>query len=119
MQITTNSACIMIYICHSSVDVVILYCTRLITLIIFATIIKHGHIDPSQFVGMQFTLEDRIIDVSSQESKDLWFCPPDWVPLTSHARDLFRAKDWIAASCYDIFIILHSYTHFKNSQQCY
>ncbi|KXJ05818.1 Cytoskeleton-associated protein 5 [Exaiptasia diaphana] len=45
-------------------------------------------IDPLQFMGMQLQLEDKTIDSSSQEDKNLLFCPPDEAVLTSHARGL-------------------------------
>ncbi|KXJ30219.1 hypothetical protein AC249_AIPGENE13122 [Exaiptasia diaphana] len=45
-------------------------------------------IDPLQFMGMRLQLEDKTIDFSSQEDKNLLFCPPDEAALTSHARGL-------------------------------
>ncbi|KXJ11170.1 hypothetical protein AC249_AIPGENE11749, partial [Exaiptasia diaphana] len=43
---------------------------------------------PLQFMGMQLQLEDKTIDASSQEDKNLLFCPPDEAALTSDARGL-------------------------------
>ncbi|KXJ19940.1 hypothetical protein AC249_AIPGENE24872 [Exaiptasia diaphana] len=50
---------------------------------------RRAAIDPLQFMGIQLQLEDKTIDSSSQEDKNLLFCPPDEAVLTSHARGLF------------------------------